>query len=327
MFTDDLLERVLVEPARKGADKLYIVSGYASATMASRHIEILNGLKKQINIELIVGMCPNDGLSQKDHEGFQGLVARPSGGRFVCRYVAYNPPVHAKVYAWCKGSDPVVAFSGSANYTQPSFTGPRRETMTPHSAGEGLSFYDLVLQDTVECTDARVPSLIEVYEEPFYTLRRRTEEETEEAGASVSLPDELNKLQQVSINLLDNRGQLPERSGLNWGQRPEYNREPNQAYIRIPLSIAKTDFFPSIGEHFTILTDDGKSLICVRAQQGGKAIHTTHNNSLLGEYFRYRLGMSSGSPITREDLTTYGRTGVDFYKIDDETYWMDFSSN
>ena len=77
--------------------------------------------------------------------------------------------------------------------------------------------------------------------------------------------------------------------------------------------------------HFTINTDDNKTLIATRAQQNGKAIHTPHNNSLIGEYFRMRLGLPNGAFVQKEDLIRYGRTDVDFYKIDDETYYMDFS--
>ena len=74
-----------------------------------------------------------------------------------------------------------------------------------------------------------------------------------------------------------------------------------------------------------VLTDDGKELICVRAQDNGKAIHTTLNNSLMGTYFRYRLNLPSGAFITKDDLLRHGRTDVDFEKIDEETYLMDFS--
>lgn len=48
-------------------------------------------------------------------------------------------------------------------------------------------------------------------------------------------------------------------------------------------------------------------------------------NSELGEYFSYRLGLPSGAKVTKEDLERYGRTDVDFYKLDEETYYMDFS--
>jgi hypothetical protein len=48
-------------------------------------------------------------------------------------------------------------------------------------------------------------------------------------------------------------------------------------------------------------------------------------NSLLGEYFRNRLGLPNGAFVTKADLDRYGRTDVVFYKFDDEEYLMDFS--
>jgi hypothetical protein len=45
----------------------------------------------------------------------------------------------------------------------------------------------------------------------------------------------------------------------------------------------------------------------------------------MGEYFRKRLGVPLGEPLKMEHLLKYGRTDIDFYKIDDENYYMDFS--
>lgn len=74
-----------------------------------------------------------------------------------------------------------------------------------------------------------------------------------------------------------------------------------------------------------MLTDDGNFMICARAQANGKAILTPQDNSILGEYFRKRLGLSYGSPVSTKDLLNYGRTDIDFFKFDEETYFMDFS--
>jgi len=65
----------------------------------------------------------------------------------------------------------------------------------------------------------------------------------------------------------------------------------------------------------------------VRAQDGGKGLETTYNNSEIGEYLRARLNLNSGEYVTRQHLNAYGRTDVTFTKIDDETYFMDFSKN
>lgn len=77
--------------------------------------------------------------------------------------------------------------------------------------------------------------------------------------------------------------------------------------------------------HFTAITDDRKQLTLRVEQQNDKAITTPERNSDLGEYFRNRLGLPNGAFVTRNDLEAYGRTNVTFYKLDDETYYMDFS--
>ena len=77
--------------------------------------------------------------------------------------------------------------------------------------------------------------------------------------------------------------------------------------------------------HFTVLTDDGHQLILRAEQQNNKALTTPMNNSLLGEYFRNRLNLPNGHPVTKQDLERYGRTDVVFAKIDEELYYMDFS--
>jgi hypothetical protein len=38
-----------------------------------------------------------------------------------------------------------------------------------------------------------------------------------------------------------------------------------------------------------------------------------------------RLGVPLGEHVKMEHLLKYGRTDIDFYKIDDENYYMDFS--
>jgi hypothetical protein len=135
----------------------------------------------------------------------------------------------------------------------------------------------------------------------------------------------LSILPHVNISFLDKDGNLPQRSGLNWGQRPEYNREPNQAYIRIPQNISQTSFFPIRGRNFNLFTDDEQYFSCVIAQDNSKAIHTPDNNSQFGIYFRNRIGVQIDFPVSTKDLIHYGRTDIDIYKIDALNYYMDFS--
>ena len=70
--------------------------------------------------------------------------------------------------------------------------------------------------------------------------------------------------------------------------------------------------------------DDGETLVCVIAQDRGKAVETPDNNSLMGAYFRRRLQLQSGAKVTLADLQAYGRTDVTFTKVDSDLFFMLF---
>jgi hypothetical protein len=117
---------------------------------------------------------------------------------------------------------------------------------------------------------------------------------------------------------------VPYRSGLNWGQRP--NRNQNQAYLSIPADIQRSGFFPETGIPFNMICDDGYAMICARAQQNGKALHSIKNNAIMGMYFRDRLNLGSGELVTIQHLENYGRLYVNITRSGDGEYYLDFSS-
>ncbi len=322
MFSSNLYDNILFDPATQGADHLHVISGYATAAMAFHHINHTCKQGHDIKVNLVVGMCPSDGLSISNHNGFKKLVEDDFAGRFECSYVMSPPAVHSKVYVWTKDDQPIFGFAGSANYTQNAFRSKQREAMASCDPKTAFDYFQHLLADTIYCTHNDAENFIQLYKDNYSKKRQQIVEQGE---FEETTPDHIIGLPKITISLLARNGTLPQRSGLNWGQRPEQNREPNQAYIKLPSTVYHTDFFPENTIQFTVLTDDGKTIICTRAQQNGKAIHTPHNNSLIGEYFRNRLGLASGALVTENDLATYGRSDVSFYKIDDETYYMDFS--
>lgn len=127
----------------------------------------------------------------------------------------------------------------------------------------------------------------------------------------------------VTLSLLSRSGETGAKSGLNWGQRNKCNR--NEAYISLPVAVARTGFFPLNKQHFTVVTDDHHQFIFRVEQENDKAITTPLSNALLGEYFRNRLGLANGEYVTKQHLLDYGRTDVTFYKLDEEQFYMDFS--
>lgn len=324
MIYTDLYKETLIKPINEGANVLRIISGYATAAMAFHHLQDLKLYRNDFKVSLLVGMCPVDGLSVSNHHGFQSIVESEYSKNFSCSYIFKHPPVHSKIYIWYKGSDFYKAFIGSANYTQNAFSPNQRELLAEIKDGNVDSYYKFIEKDSIFCSHIDTENLIKIYNDKNY-YKHNLHEELIEAGHLDLYPCS-NNVNHVTVSLLSTRtGEVQNTAGLNWGQRE--GREPNQAYIQLPPDVYRSDFFPLRPQHFTIVTDDTKTFICTRAQKSpeGQAIETPHNNSLLGEYFRNRLGLPNGAPIKKTDLERYGRTDVTFYKFDNENYYMDFS--
>lgn len=323
---DNLFQTILLNPVINGiADTLYIISGYATSAMAFHHMNLLSSeYNNDLQLNLIVGMVPRDGISFSNHYGFVQLANEYFAGSFNCSYLKNRPQVHSKLYIWCENEHPVLAYTGSANYTQTAMlSGTQCEVMSECDPETALAYYSNFESETIFCNHPDVENEVILVNDNY---RRRVFSDTSDGQRIESAENfSYQSLPSVTVSLLGYDGLIQNRAGLNWGQRP--GREPNQAYIQLSPNVYRSDFFPTRGIHFTVLTDDNRTLICTRAQKDeyGQAIETPHNNSLIGVYFRNRLGLADGAFVMTEDLHRYGRTDVTFYKIDEETYYMDFS--
>lgn len=324
MYSDDLFNEVLIKPVFDGSNELYIVSGYATSAMAFHHLDFLKNRNKEISINLLVGMCPTDGISLSNHRGFQQLMEYDFRDNFKCSYIMNLPSVHSKVYSWFSDDKPVAGFLGSANYTQNAFGKKQKEILDNCDPVKAKAYFDNLIDDSIYCTHSETEDFVKVYNDRYYVRRKKIKEILPDAENDEIFEDSAG-LPSVNVSLLDRTGNIQNRAGLNWGQRE--GRDPNQAYIQLSPDIYRSNFFPQRSIHFTVLTDDNKTLICTRAQKNelGAAIETPQDNSRLGEYFRNRLGLANGAFIQTQDLVNYGRTDITFYKIDDENYYMDFS--
>jgi viroplasmin and RNaseH domain-containing protein len=322
MIYTDLYNEVLIKPCREGADSLLIISGFASATMAYSHLKDLNEKKLKARINLLIGMCPSDGVSLSNHKGFQGIVNSSTRGfknLFMCSYIYKPRSVHSKLYIWHKRDKIYKTYIGSANYTQNAFH-RQREVMAEIKEQNVDKYIQMMIQDSVYCTNLEAEELVSVQNDANY-YRQHIHEDNKTENISPFSP-----IKSVKVSLLSRKnGEVPERGGLNWGQRP--GRNQNQAYLQLSPDVYRSDFFPIAPQWFIVHTDDFKYFFCRRAEkdQNGQTIHTPENNSLLGEYYRYRLGLASGAFVTRQHLEQYGRTDIDFTKIADDEFYMDFS--
>lgn len=314
MLTDRLFRDVLIRPAAlEGADELLIVSGYATAGMVEQHIDRLQQLMREDRIDklprvsLVIGMAGH-GIEIVQHRGLCDL-ARKFDQTFSCSYLIEGVPCHSKVFVWKKDDIPMRAFVGSANYTIAGFGLSQREAIVKADPLVASDYHETLILQSIPCTSQDVEASVRLM---------HTRDPSKFADDNV-----------VTLPLLatkgDRKGDTHQTAGLNWGQRDK--RDSNEAYIPIPKEVRDRSFFPPIAERFTALTDDDKSLILVVAQDEGKALHSTLDNSELGKYLRRRLGVPSGKFVTRQHLERYGRLDVSFYRIDPETYQMDFRPN
>ena len=113
---------------------------------------------------------------------------------------------------------------------------------------------------------------------------------------------------------------------MNWEIRKDgTKRERVQAYIPYNAKDKKDGFFPlkknldaKSNPIFKVVPNGFPPFFMRIAQQGNKGIHTAENNSLLGQFFREKLGIPSGTFITKEMLENYGKTYVVFRKYREE---------
>lgn len=147
----------------------------------------------------------------------------------------------------------------------------------------------------------------------------------------------ISKKQELSFDvpLFDADGKL--QYCFRWGFEPDgvtlrsSARTGNEAYIALPPQIYRSDFYPANPQTFVINTDDGKSFIFKRAQKDekGQALETTDDNEQegnkeLGKYLRFRLGIESGSPITKEAVSKYGNDKITLSKDSSGHYYLNF---
>lgn len=320
MLTRDLFKKVLLDPA-KNADTLVIVAGYASPAMVRTHFEKLPG---GIKVQLLVGMTSLEGIQRAFHHAFVELAGTDFKGRFECRYIFKLPAVHSKAYVWMKDGRAASAFIGSANYSQEAFL-RRRELLIPGDAAEAAKYCASLRADSVDCLAVDVEEHIRLTEfQRRQPLHRAPRPSKAVATRKVVVPAPAPGAETMKVSLLTRKGDVGDHSGLNWSQRPERKRQ-NEAYIPIGTALGTSGFFPPHGEHFTLVTDDGQAIDAVVAQAGSKAIHSYKDNTILGRYFRERLGLGENARITLEDLKRYGRTDVEFQRVAEDTYLMDFA--
>ncbi len=321
LITENLFEQVLLDPARRGARELFVVSGYASASMVTKHFETATKeLSIDLAIDLHIGMTGRDGLSRNTLLGLQSIPRQIGDRSFNCTLSVRGSSNHSKIYVWCDESGPREAFMGSSNYTQLGFkisqsSGTHKETCVEVNPTDAFDYVMAASRGAISYKSPDIGDFIDLFDEDA-GLSQAAEEQ--DANATEENFVDLPLVMQRSSGF----GEVHQKAGLNWGQRE--GRNPNQAYIPIPAKVARDNFFPEKGFHFQVITDDGEAFFCTVAQDGDKALETPSDNSILGKYFRKRLGLESGAFIETEHLLSFGSNIVRIYRDSEDCYRLSF---
>lgn len=343
MLTKNFEEPILLEPAYidgKCCNRLRIVTGFTDIERISDHlVQLFDGMedKKMVNgirVEMILGMTKGTGLTFEKHKSICKLLIRINSTKgmpkFKCFYIYKGEQVHSKVYVWCKGQKPQIAFCGSANYSMNSFR-KRRECMDTCDAKVALKYYKNLLKDTIECTNSSVSGYIK--------FSQRTAELNDDVAE-----DNLENLEWsqyvgktpiavITVSLLKADGSdTGYGSGVNWGIRKNgTKRNPSQAYIPYNVNDRVEGFFPDKVHKkdknyptFKVVTKNSGAFFMRRAQADGKSIQTPESNAILGEMLRHSLGVPDATYITKKMLDDYGRTNVTFKKYENGIYLLEF---
>lgn len=121
----NLREEILFDPVEyEDADTLKVLVYGAWHETIDRH---LCELPDYVEVDLLLGSKGIGGQGktktdkQKDNDKKFAAIQEKNVGRFNWNYTSKKEDVHLKLYIWCKGEDPLIAYSGSANYTDKAF--------------------------------------------------------------------------------------------------------------------------------------------------------------------------------------------------------------
>lgn len=145
------------------------------------------------------------------------------------------------------------------------------------------------------------------------------------------------------INLLDQNGGVPSRSGLNWGLNSNellgnVHTRVADAELRITADLIRNNphliptkndtrniIVPILWDDDTQMSGSFEQNIQINGITYPKALCSANDKSILGSYLRHRLGVNLTTQITLRDLERYGRTDIEISMLPTGVYYLNFS--
>ena len=164
---------------------------------------------------------------------------------------------------------------------------------------------------------------VRIIEDPF----SRIVSLIEEGGLIFAEP---RPLPHVFLPLYSLRGgtkHVPEKSGLNQWNAAGRPRDPDEIYIPIPSWIHEKfpNFFPPRDQAFELTLPDREVMSAKVCQDNSKALMSNPNSALGKWLLRDVMNLRERELLTYDKLQTIGLDSVVVYKIDNDTFDIDFT--
>lgn len=312
-------------------NQITIVSGYVGSTP----VEKLKELPANIKATVIYGMYAREGIASPLHKALVELQYTIPNLEILYSTI----PVHSKIYFWTGNDEINKALIGSANFSISGLTNDYKEVLADVedvSYSEVKNYSDFIKANSILCTD------VHIHPQKIVSLHKKS---------TSSQPLLIKGTCRAS--LLNRRGKVSAKSGLNWGLSKGHVAV-GDAYIAITANYIRLfpHLFPpkkyvngmeninSLGkknrenDEVELIWDDGMKMIALLEGQQSKKIDgmvfpkqlsSSPRKCILGEYLRKRIGVDLKHQITKADLLKYGRTSIDISLLGDGIYYMDFS--
>lgn len=328
MFVYKNLEEIIFNRHKNvPADQLIILSGYIGPEPVLR----LKNLP--FPVTLVYGMYASEGIKEQLHKTLLKIQDEQDNTNIFYSQI----PVHSKCYIWLKNNDINAALVGSANFSVSGLENDYKESLAEITTDSYVSlhdYYSYILDNACRCDNLNPK------------FKHNGSMKAKSIDSMEIAPDPMT----TNIDLLSN-GEVPEKSGLNWGIA-DGNVTLGDAYI--PLHKATIISHPGLippkqgfslqkiegakksrqNDAVEFIWDDGtvmQGLLEGNNEINGliypKQMCSSPQKNILGKYLRNRLGVDLDYRITKEDLLRYGRTDIKVTLLGEGIYGLDFSVN
>lgn len=345
MFRYSHLHNLVLDP-KIDATQLNIITGYVGPSLVDK----LQNLPYESN--LYIGMYGThiDPILHKQLQKFN------INDRVNIFYT--NEPIHSKCYIWSLDDEIVKGLVGSANFSTNGLYTDNKEVLNDIAScdfSDAKKYLEMVAINSRNISTIGIEDL----DTNDFTVSEDTIVYNSGKTAQLSFLSTKNGSKPNIIGIVASVGEVHPSAGLNWGFSNALPK-PNDAYIPILKGVIESfpDLFPPKGTHnmpIDVIWDDGfhMQMLLEGSQQIGKLVYPKQissfdDNSILGIYLRKRISQKTGDElvlpiiskrefvndaleyadkfINTKVLTSYGRSFITAKKIQEATYFLDFSS-